>query len=167
MKNITKLFAIALVVLGFASTSFAQVSATASAAGTIISPIAITKNVDMNFGDLAVNNNAGTVVLATDGSRVRTGGVSLPVITGAVAAAEFTVTGTAGYAYTFSLPAGATTVSNGTETMTIDTWTSNSTGIIAGGSEVVKVGATLNVNASQGSGLYTSTVPFQVTVNYN
>jgi hypothetical protein len=167
MKNITKLFAIAIAVIGFTSTSFAQTSATATASGTIISPIAIAKNIDMNFGDLAVDATAGTVVLATDGSRTRTGGVTLPVITGTVAAAEFTVTGTAGYAYTFTLPAGATTVANGANTMLVDNWTSNSTGIITGGTEVVKVGATLNVNASQAAGLYTSAVPFQVSVNYN
>jgi hypothetical protein len=169
MKNITKIFAIALVVIGSASASFAQVgaTATATASGTIVTPISISKDVDMNFGDVAVSSTAGTVVLGTDGSRSETGGVTLPIITGTVSAAEFTVAGTDGYAYTFTLPAAATTVSNGAETMLVDNWTSNSTGVITGGSIVVKVGATLNVGPSQAAGLYTSTAPFQVSVNYN
>jgi len=169
MKNITKFFSIALVVLGFSTSSFAQVgvTATATAAGTIVAPIAIAKNVDMNFGNVAVNATAGTVVLANDGSRSQTGGVTLPAVTGTVTAAQFTVTGTSGYAYTFTVPAIATTVSNGTDNMTITNFTSNSLGLLTGGTEIVKVGATLNVGASISAGLYTSATPFIVTVNYN
>ncbi|HOT88703.1 MAG TPA: hypothetical protein PL028_04110 [Bacteroidales bacterium] len=36
---------------------FAQATATATATATIISPITLTKDVDMNFGNLAVNAN--------------------------------------------------------------------------------------------------------------
>lgn len=167
MKNFNKLFAFAIVILGFSAPSFAQVSATATATGTIVTPIAITKNTDLNFGDAAVNATSGTVVLSTDGTRSRTGGVTLPTVTGTVAAAEFTITGTSGYAYTFTLPSSAITVSSGSNNMVVDTWTSNSTGTLTGGTEVVKVGATLNVNASQAAGTYVSGTPFTVSVNYN
>jgi len=35
--------------------TFAQVSATANASATIVTPIAISKTVDMNFGNVAVS----------------------------------------------------------------------------------------------------------------
>ena len=167
MKKITILVSL-VALFSIASVSVqAQVTATATAAGTIVAPIAIAKNIDMNFGNVAVNAVAGTVVLATDDSRSKTGGVTLPAVAGTVTAAQFTVTGTAGYAYTFTVPTVATTVSNGTDNMTITNFTSNSLGLLTGGTEVVKVGATLNVGASISAGLYTSAAPFTVTVNYN
>jgi len=132
MKKISILFSLVALFSIASLTVNAQVTATATTSATIITPIAVAKNVDMNFGDVAVNATSGTVVLATAGTRTSTGGVTLPVITGTVAAAEFTVTGTSGYAYTFTLPSSATTVSDGTNTMTVDNWNSNSTGIITG-----------------------------------
>ena len=163
-----KLLALFVVVLGFSAASFAQVTATATASAAIVSPIAITKTIDMNFGNVAVNNLPGTVVLPTSGARTRTGGVTLPAVPGTVATAEFTVTGTPGYAYTFTLPAGATTVTNGTGgSMTVDTWTSDAGASLVGGTQTVKVGATLNVAGSQAPGIYTSATAFSVTVNYN
>jgi hypothetical protein len=41
------------------------------------------------------------------------------------------------------------------------------TGTLTGGSEVLTVGATLNVTGGQVAGTYTSSTPFDVTVNYN
>jgi hypothetical protein len=53
--------------------------------------------------------------------------------------------------------------------MTVTTFTSDpaGTGTLTGGSEVVNVGATLNVSAGQPAGTYVSGTPFDVTVNYN
>lgn len=169
MKATIKIFAIALVSLGFSATSFAQVSATATATSTIVTPIAISKTVDMNFGNVAVSSTAGTVVLATAGTRSATGGVTLPAIAGTVAAAEFTVTGQAGYTYSITLPSTATTVTSGSNNMTVNAFISdpNATGALTAGTQALKVGATLNVGASQAAGTYVSTTPFTVTVNYN
>ncbi|HNX44347.1 MAG TPA: DUF4402 domain-containing protein [Bacteroidales bacterium] len=163
-----KLFFVTAIMLGFAAGAFAQVSATASAEATIVTPIAITKTVDMNFGNVAVNSTAGTVVLATDGSRTTTGGVTLPVTAGSPAAASFTVTGTAGYTYAITLP-GATTIANGVITMGVDTWTSSpdATGTLTGGTETLTVGATLHVGAAQAAGVYSNATACPVTVNYN
>ena len=173
MKTTIKIFAIALVSLGFSATSFAQVdkgvSATATATGIIIKPISIKKTVDMNFGNVAVNKNAGTVVLAPAGTRSATGGVTLPATSGTFAAAEFTITGAEGYTYSITLPPAATTVTSGSDNMTVDAFTSNpdGTGTLTGGTQTLKVGATLNVGANQAAGTYTSATPFTVTVNYN
>ena len=164
-----KLLVLAIVVLGFATSSFAQgASATASASGTIVSPISIIKDVDMNFGNIAVHaTNPGTVVLATDGTRSATAGVTLPAVTGTVSAAEFTVNGTEDYTYVVTLPVGVITVANGGNTMDLTDWSSNETGILTGSTETFNVGATLNVNGGQAPGLYTTGTPFTITVNYN
>jgi hypothetical protein len=171
MKNITKIFAIALVALGFASTSYGQVSATASTEATIITPIAITKDVDMNFGNVAVSPTlAGTVVMTPASARTKTGGVTLPTVFGTVSAAKFTVTGTAGSTYTIGLPGTITlTKAGGGATMTVGTWTSTPTptGTLTGGTEEVFVGATLNVAAAQAAGVYTNAADLAITVNYN
>ena len=153
---------------------FAQATATATATATIISPITLTKDVDMNFGNLAVNANPGTVLLTAAAAPTRTagGGVTLSVTTpGTVTAAKFTVGGAANFTYAITLPVGATTIDdNNSHTMTVDTWTSlpSGTGTIGvGGTQDLYVGATLNVAGSQTPGIYVSDTPFSVTVNYN
>jgi len=171
-KKMKKLFAFGILLFTCTAGAFAQVSATASATATILTPIAISNTVDMNFGNLAVNPTPGTCVLATDNSRSVTGGVTL-MAGGTVTAASFTVTGVAGVNYVITLPAGATTVSDGTNTMTVNTWSSNpsGTGTLTGGTSTLLVGATLNVGASQPAGVYNTanaggSGEFTVTVNY-
>src|ERR1700722_9210010 len=90
MKNFSKVLATAALVLAFTNSSFAQASATAAASATIITPITIVKNIDMNFGNVAVSASlAGTVILASAGTRTTGGGggVTLPSTTGTVAGA--------------------------------------------------------------------------------
>jgi len=170
MKNLKKLISLAVIFVGLTTTAFAQVSATATSTATIVGPIGITNTADMNFGNVAVSTVAGTVVLTPAAVRSTTGGCTLPVITGTVAAAAFNVTGAASYTYAITLPAAATTITSGGNTMTVDTWTSTPSGtgtLSAGGSQTLTVGATLNVGASQAAGTYVSGTPFTVTVNYN
>jgi hypothetical protein len=169
MKNISKYFAVALLLVGVAASSFAQVSATANASAIIVTPIAISRTAHMDFGNVAVSASGGTVVLAPAGGRSTTGGVTLPATTGSPAAAAFHITGASGYTYAITLPAAVTTISSGANDMTVDTWTStpNATGTLTGGADDVTVGATLHVSANQAAGIYTSATPFTVTVNYN
>jgi hypothetical protein len=174
MKKSIKFLAITAVMFSFAISTFGQVSATATAAATIITPIAINKTVDMNFGNVAASGALGTVVLAPGGGRTPAGGVTLPATAGTVAAASFTVTGQANFTYSITLPVGASTISNGVQTMTVNAFTSNPTptGLLTLGTETLTVGATLNVAANQAAGTYTSGAaggsgPFTVTVNYN
>lgn len=169
MQPMKKLFAAFFAMLLFSTGTFAQVSETATATATIITPIAITWGADMNFGNVASSVLAGTVVLTPAGARSTTGGVTLPATTGTVSAASFTVTGEAGFAYVITLPAVATTISSGGNNMTVDDWTSNpsGTGTLTGGTSTLTVGATLYVGISQPAGTYVSGTPFTVTVNYN
>ena len=167
MKN---LLALAIIVLGFAATSYAQVTATASTTATIITPIAIEKDVDMNFGNIAVSPTlGGTVVLPTSGARTKTGGVTLPVVTGTVSAASFTVTGEGNSTYSITLPSSAITLTGPSGTMTVENFVStpSNTGTLSSGTQEVKVGATLNVGAAQPAGTYTNESGLFVTVNYN
>ena len=164
-----KLIVFSIAIFGFSAASFAQVSASASTSATIITPIAITKSVDMNFGSVAVSPTVpGTVVLPTSGSRTQTGGVTLPVTTGTVAAAKFTVTGLAASTYSITLP-GTITLTSGSNTMTVSNFTSTPTptGVLTGGTQDILVGATLNVAAAQAAGSYTNAAGLVITVNYN
>lgn len=163
----TKLFTIVAVMVAFSATAFSQpgASATASATATIITPIAINKTSDMNFGNVAVNTNPGTVVLTPASGRSTTGGCSLSG--GTVTAAAFTVTGVAGVNFTITLPASVT-ITDGSTNMTVDAFSSSpvSPAVLAGGTVNLTVGATLNVNGSQAPNIYTTAAPFTVTVNY-
>lgn len=172
MKNLVKAFVIIMIVTGFSVSSFAQVSATATSSATIVTPIAISETANMLFGNVAVQpSTGGTVVMAPAGTRSATGGVTLPVVTGTVNAAAFSVTGQPNYTYSITLPSTATTLNDGaSHTMSVDTWTSSPspTGALNGsGSQTLSVGATLHVTGGQAAGTYTSATPFTVTVNYN
>jgi hypothetical protein len=171
MKKIIILF---VVLGGFAASSFGQATATATSTATIVTPISIGKDVDMNFGNVAVKA-AGTVVLPANSAPTRTytGGITFPNVTGTVAAAQFTVSGQNDYTYSISLPSTLTlTRASGTETMVVDNFVSTPTvtdaGTLSGtGSQILYVGATLNVGAAQAAGVYQNPTGFNVTVNYN
>ncbi|PSL34709.1 DUF4402 domain-containing protein [Chitinophaga ginsengisoli] len=171
MKRTFIFFVASLTLTCLATTTRAQETASATATATIVTPISIVKNIDMNFGNVAVQSTtAGTVVLTPAGVRSATGGVTLPNTAGTVAAAKFTVSGTSGYTYNITLPSTALTITSGSNTMTVTTFTSSpsgTSGTLTGGSEVLNIGATLNVSAGQPAGTYVSGTPFDVTVNYN
>lgn len=169
MKNIFKFAASALVLSAFAFDSSAQVSATATATATIVTPIAITKDLDMSFGNLAVSGTPGTVELTPSNTRNVIGGVTMPITQGTVQAAKFTVTGQAGYTYAITLPTGSHTLESGANQMIADDFESlpNGVGTLTGGTSDLYVGATLHVGGTQAAGTYVSTAPFTVTVNYN
>jgi len=172
MNNFSKVLATAAIAIAFSNSSFAQATATASASATIITPITIVKNVDMNFGNVAVSASlAGTVVLVPAGTRTTggAGGVTLPSTTGTVAGADFTVSGQGSYTYAITLPT-TVNITSGSNTMTVNTFTSSpaTTGTLStGGTQDLKVGATLNVSAAQAAGTYTNSTAVPVTVNYN
>jgi len=167
-----KLLLLLFVVFGFSDISFGQVNETATSSATIITPIAITKSIDLNFGSVAVSPTIpGTVVLVPAGTRSKTGGVTLPVTTGTVSSAKFTVTGLASSTYSISLPGDIILSDGSSHQMIVGTFTSTptSTGTLGSGtgSEDILVGATLNVGAAQTAGLYTNAAGLVVTVNYN
>jgi hypothetical protein len=135
-------------------------------------PLSIVKNIDLNFGNIAVSSAGGTVVLAPNGTRTSTGGVTLPTTAGSTTTAKFTVTGENYLTYTILLPTSdliLTETIGATETMTVNTFTStpNTVGVLTTGTAVILVGASLNVTALQPKGLYTNSNGFEIIVNYN
>ena len=144
-------------------------SATANAKARVISPItlAVAGVTELNFGDVVPSTvTAGTVSLTAAGIRTAAGGVTLGSST-AVAVPTFNVGGQANATYAITLPAGASTLTSGANTMTVDTFTgSKATGTLsAGGADSFTVGGTLHVAANQAAGSYAGT--FSVTVTYN
>lgn len=171
-EKMKKLFAISVLFVAFAAGAFAQLSATATASATIVTPLSITNAADMNFGNVAVGAGGGTVALSTAGARSITGDCALPTVTGTVQAAAFTIAGEPGTSYTITLPAAAATITSGANTMTVDTWSGNIASpstIPGGGTATLNVGAVLHVAGGQAAGAYTSQAgdEFTVSINYN
>ena len=166
-----KIIALSILALGFTTYANAQATASADASATIIAPITISMNTPMNFGNIAINASAGTVVMDYAGARTPNGGVTLPANAGNPTAAEFLVSGEDGFTYDILLPTSAIQIVdvNSANPMNVDNFTSDpiGSGILTGGSQLVHVGAKIHVNGSQPAGVYTSATPFDVTVNYN
>lgn len=168
MKKLYVVVGTALSFLLFANDTFAQVSATANASATIVTPISISKNNDMDFGNVATDGTVGSVTLSPASGRIPAGGVTLPATAGTVAAASFAVGGSGSYTYAITLPSSVV-ITSGSNTMTVNNFTSSPSliGTLSSGAETLLVGAKLNLTASQAAGSYTSATPFTVTVNYN
>ena len=181
-----KLLVFAIAILGFSAVSFGQNVATATVGATIITPIAISKTADMNFGTILATA-AGSVTLVPGGTNTYTG-VSHYNNTGAVAESRaiFQVTGNYSNTYGISITAPVTVSHTGGGTMPITAWTvgafgGSTTGAVsftlgagtgtaqlsATGGQTFEIGATLGVAASQTAGLYTAASNISVTVNYN
>ena len=171
MKKIIALIALTIAVSSIAS---AQETATATISGTVITPISVLGAGNMKFGNISVSSIGGTVVLAPEGGRTESTGVTLTDTEGSVAAASFTVTGEASYTYSITLPSTLelTNIETGGEKMVVNAFkstpTKSSGGTLDnGGRQTVFVGATLNVKGSQAIGTYKNDNGFSVTVNYN
>jgi hypothetical protein len=144
-----------------------QASATADATAVIITPIDIAWQGDLAFGNIIASADAGTVTVDNNDSRSNSGGATFPSVPGTISSAEFKVTGLANVVYTITLPADNVIKLEGTGVdMNLTAFTHNATEVLdAGGEELFKVGATLNVNGNQAAGEYTG--EFNVIVNYN
>ncbi len=173
MKNLTKVFAIAIAMFGFASSSFAQETASASATATIIAPIAIVKNTDMVFGNIAVQTDAAaqTVTLdaASDANASHSSLVTLPNYNKVTpTAAKFTVSGAVDYTYSFDYPATISLTNTGDPmTVTLTCNVAKTAGILTSGSEILYFGGTLDIGTNQAAEVYNTATNFDVTVNYN
>ena len=165
MKNTSIILAASAAALstGLYSAVISAASVTASTSANVISPLIITENTALNFGDVAVGLTGGDVILAPGGGRSVTGDAQA-VLGGANTAGTFTISGQALKAYTLTFP-GTVDISGGVGTMDVTTFSDTSSGSISGaGTETFNVGATLTIGGAQAPGLYSST--YTVTVNY-
>jgi hypothetical protein len=173
MKHALSLLAAASLALACASAQAAN-SDTATATAVVLTPIAIAKTADMNFGNVVAGN--GVVTLNTDGSRAAGGSTPLVVFGSSPTAAAFHVTGDGNQTFAISYPSLPTTLagpSSSTMAFTICTAATAAascsgtvtTGTLASGATDIYVGGTITVGASQTVGTYTGTVT--VSVDYN
>lgn len=149
---------------GIYSANVTAATATANATANVIEPLTITKTVDLNFADISHDGGAGTVTVSSGSIISATGTAQL--LGGTASAAEFDVSGDGTRAYDITFPAASTTISNGTDSITINNFVDSASGSSAllGGADTFTVGATLNFVGTESSGSYTGT--FDVEVNY-
>ena len=168
-----KLILIAAVVLGFTTTSFAQLSATANASANMVSALNVAKvaNADMNFGTIYTPSAASTLVLTAAASAVLTPSTGLQILsTTGGSAAHFIVTAGAGSPHV-NWSAGPINLTSGSNTMSLSALTSSTVTqganvTLVSGSLDVYIGGTLNIAANQATGTYTNTGGVSVTVAY-
>lgn len=164
LASTIRLAAAGVLALGAGQAALAA-SATAQGSADVVVPIAIEKGADLQFGEFSAVG-AGTVSIATDGARSKTGGVVL--LQGSTGQnASFNVTGHAGATYAITLPASVEVAGGGGGTMTMDNFVSDpsGTGTLTAGAQTINVGATLTVAGAQTVGAYAAN--FSVGVEYN
>ena len=154
--------AAAAAVLSATSTAMAA-DGVGTANASVVAAIAIAENTQMNFGTISSTGTAGTVVLATGGTATDTNVTRLAG--GTLAAGAFTISGGSGSAYTITMPASAVTLTSGSDTMTVSSFTHTASGTLPAATEAINIGATLAVGASQAAGTYAGS--YTITVNYN
>jgi hypothetical protein len=152
-----------------------EATANATATAEVVEPLSVACG-PMHFGKLAPLHTATTVGLNAQGVPLDDpDNVVVPGTRNNAQPSNCTVNGEIGLSFGVTLPT-ATTLSNGSESMALDTFTI-STDVdsdplnrlledVGGiGSNGFGVGATLHVGADQAPGLYTGT--FVVSVQYN
>lgn len=145
-----------------------QASATATAQGTVLQPLTLTKVSDLNFGTVSGSAVAGDVsVDATSGVRAVGGGVT--AVPSAFSRAQFQ--GLAQAATTVQLtlvPPTGNLLYSGSNSVTVNSMSFDSAGatrvVPAGGSFNVYVGGDFGIAANQANGTYSAL--FQVTADY-
>lgn len=167
MKN--KVLPLAILSIILSASTFAQSSQTATATATLITPISISVDNNMQFGTIAASAAAGTVSLDTaTNSRSATGGVYLQSGGAAAQIAQFTVTGEANHSFAVSSPEAISLdrSGGGSLSLALTAVTSPST-LDETGNAIIKIGGTLSVPGAALAGVYTNTTDLTVTVNYN
>ncbi len=169
-----KLAAIAIVLAAAVAPAHAQstASTTATAGITVIQPISIVNNKNMNFGTFVKPSSNTTVTLSNAG--VISGLTAVNTSGNAPSQAQFTITGEGGQAINITVPGTVALTGTGgslTVTLTADSGTTGSAQVAtlsgaigSAGTKVVNVGGTVPLTATTASGAYSGT--FTVTAAY-
>lgn len=158
-----------------ASPAFAQNNTQAQTDAIVLRPLSFFKVNDLDFGSIIASGTAGTVRIAPDGTRSRTGGATLAGNDGEPA--RFAGLGTPNRQVNISLGANSIFITGpgvrmrvrdfeigSTPTAILSTTPTRFTIASALGNYNFPVGATLEVGANQTPGDYSGT--FTVTLNY-
>lgn len=146
-----RIFVAFIILTGFSVNLFSQASSSASVRAKVVQSITTTKAADMNLGIVSIIF-AGTVEIVPGRIHPRKPTIMLPVTTGTFTAATFAAEGTAAYAFTVTIPSSPLEIKNGDNTMVISSFISD---------------PIINPASGLFSGVYVSTTPFNVIVNYN
>jgi hypothetical protein len=162
--------------LVFAFAAEAQPAASSTVTGHItaevISTLTAIETTQLSFGRFSPGPQGGKLILTPESSISVMGSVWPG--SGTHSAASFYVTGDPGVAYTVSLPSDPVTITHlgSARTMTVEEWRSvpeaePGAGVLENGSQVVYVGATLNVGTLNDNpvGVYTGT--YNITFEFN
>jgi hypothetical protein len=158
----------ALAALALSTPAFAAATnqATAQAFINIVSPITVTKNADLNFGTI-VGPFSGEVV-HVDSTGARTCPATLTCSGATVAAASFTVSGTAGQNIVLTLPTTPITMNGSVSgTLSLDVTgdePATSQTLDASGNYTFGIGGKVTIPTGTADGLYTGDI--DVTANY-
>ncbi|MFA7585692.1 MAG: DUF4402 domain-containing protein [Novosphingobium sp.] len=150
------------------SVAHAADTATATASAEVLSTIAVTKDLDLSFGQIAVNGTGTVALAATGGAPTCSAQV---ICAGTTQPAEFTITGADSIAVVASVVETSIDLVHATDAakkFTLDNFgvAFQGTGVLTGGVEKFNVGGTLNVDTANAlAGVYAGT--FTVSVDYN
>ncbi|HEY0626299.1 MAG TPA: DUF4402 domain-containing protein [Allosphingosinicella sp.] len=152
--------------LGATQAQAAPASASASAKAKVLKQLALTKNVDLDFGTIVAGASASTVVVNAAGTATCGAGLTC---SGTTTAANFKVEGSNNSVVTVSVPASVSLANQtvGSSATMSATFAAPATLLLttsgSAGTPLV-FGGTLNIGASQEEGVYNGT--FNVTVDY-
>lgn len=168
LLNMKNLFLTFLLYLLIPCCVFGQNSETAkvTARVNVIDPIKITKSVDLDFGNVISAYNAGTVTLSPNGTRLANGVQISNTFPGNVSPAEARVSH-GNNKYSITLPENFILYNQEDPNQIIlinDFQVAPNPGELI---DILKIGATLNIEANQPSGFYSNSDGFNVTVSYN
>ncbi len=171
-RNLIRFAVLALIVGMFISRVNAQASVTARMFAQVIEALTATENSQLSFGKFSPETSGGAIRLSPDGVRSASGNVVLSG--GGHSAGSFIITGENQATYSITLPTGQSLLTNsdGTKVMVVTNWESTpapgiGVGGLNGGSQEVKVGATLLVGSMNDNpkGIYMGT--YLITFAYN
>lgn len=170
--NIFRIIFLAFISGLFSGHVHAQASVTAQVFAEVIEALTATENSQLSFGKFSPETNGGEIRLTPDGIRFVNGNVILSG--GGHSAGSFIITGENNATYTITLPSSQAVLTNvnGSKEMLVTDWQSIpeagiGVGGLNGGSQEVKVGATLKVGSitDNPKGIYTGT--YFITFSYN
>jgi hypothetical protein len=171
-RNLIHYIGLAFMVLILSARANAQASVTASMFAEVIAALTATEHSQLNFGKFSPETNGGEIHLSPQGVRSVSGNVILSG--GGHNAGSFIITGEEEATYSITLPTGQSLLTNsaGNKTMVVTSWESTpapgiGVGTLIGGTQEVKVGATLIVGAMIDNpvGIYTGS--YNITFSYN
>jgi hypothetical protein len=150
-----------------ATLALTSIATSASAAGSVLSPVTITKTQNLVFGSVVrPNTGNNTITLDTSDAVTKTGAGDGTIVNSLTSSAKFDVIGPAGQVYTTGQTLAFTQVGLTGITAGLPAATTGTVGTIpASGSQELRYGGAFTMSPATTAQAYTGTLT--VTINYN